>query len=107
MSVRTPKPPQRKLLRWRVTRIKSKGVEIGTVEAPDADSAIRQAIKDYGITDREQQKRLVTMPLTSSTVLSRPITEDSTGHIEWRGRRTKTGRRYDFMLANCLPLPAP
>jgi len=46
MSVRTPKPPQRKLQRWRITRIKANGVEIGTVEAPDADSAIRQAIKD-------------------------------------------------------------
>jgi hypothetical protein len=30
----------------------------GTVAAPDPDSAIRQAIKDYGITDREQQRRL-------------------------------------------------
>jgi hypothetical protein len=58
MSVRTPKPPQRKLQRWRVTRIKSKGVEIGTVEAPDAESAIKQAIKEYGISDREQRKRL-------------------------------------------------
>jgi hypothetical protein len=27
-------------------------------EAPDADSAIKRAIEQYGITDREQQKRL-------------------------------------------------
>jgi hypothetical protein len=32
-------------------------VEIGPVEAPDANTAIRRAIEEYGITDREQQKR--------------------------------------------------
>jgi antitoxin component HigA of HigAB toxin-antitoxin module len=58
MSVRTPKPPQRKLQRWRITYIKAKAVELGTVEAPDAESAIKRAIEQYGITDREQQKRL-------------------------------------------------
>jgi 1,2-phenylacetyl-CoA epoxidase PaaB subunit len=58
MSVRTPKPPQRKFPRWRITRIKAKAVEVGTVEAPDAESAIKRAIEAYGITDREQQKRL-------------------------------------------------
>jgi len=34
-------------------------VEIGWVDAPDADTAIKEAIKRYNITDREQQKRLV------------------------------------------------
>ena len=35
-----------------------KGSEIGTVEAPDAESAVREAIKKFGITDRERQKRI-------------------------------------------------
>jgi hypothetical protein len=29
-------------------------VEIGWVDAPDADTAIKEAIKRYNITDREQ-----------------------------------------------------
>ena len=42
-----------------VSRIKgTPAVEIGTVEAPDAESAIREAIRLYGVTDAEHQKRL-------------------------------------------------
>ena len=42
-----------------ISRIKgTPAVEIGWVDAPDAATAIKEAIKRYGITDREQQKRL-------------------------------------------------
>jgi hypothetical protein len=44
---------------WAISRIKSTpAVTLGHVEAPDAESAIREAIKRFGITDPEQQKRL-------------------------------------------------
>jgi hypothetical protein len=52
--------PREKLFRWRISRIRSTpAVEIGTVEAPDADRAIREAIKYYEITNPVHQERLV------------------------------------------------
>jgi hypothetical protein len=61
-----PSSPREKLLgireksfRWRITRIRTTpAVEVGTVEARDAESAIKEAIKYYGITDPEHQARL-------------------------------------------------
>jgi hypothetical protein len=45
---------------WAILRIKgTPAVEVGWVDAPDAATAIKEAIERYGITDREQQKRLV------------------------------------------------
>ena len=41
---------------FRIERLK--GAEVGTVEAPDAESAIQEAIKKFEITDRERQKRI-------------------------------------------------
>jgi hypothetical protein len=53
-------PPREKLFRWRISRIRATpAVEIGTVEAPDADRAIEEAIKYYGITNQVHQERLV------------------------------------------------
>jgi len=50
----------RKLYRWRIARIRGTPAEIiGHVEAPDADAAIKEAIREYGITDPEKQKRLI------------------------------------------------
>jgi hypothetical protein len=47
------------LPRWKVVRIKgSPAVEIGTVQAPDAATAIRIGIKEFEISDPEQRKRL-------------------------------------------------
>jgi hypothetical protein len=44
--------PREKLFRWRISRIRSTpAVEIGTVEAPDAEQAIEEAIKEFGITN--------------------------------------------------------
>jgi hypothetical protein len=46
-----------KLPRWRITRIRATpAVDIGTVEARDAEQAIQEAIKVFGITNPEQQK---------------------------------------------------
>jgi hypothetical protein len=46
--------------RWRISRIKSTpAVELGTIEAPNAEVAIQEAIMRYGITNPEHQKRLV------------------------------------------------
>jgi hypothetical protein len=45
---------------WAISRIKgTPAAEIGWVDAPDAETAIKEAIERYGITDREQQKRLM------------------------------------------------
>jgi hypothetical protein len=49
-----------KLSRWCITRIRSSPAAlIGYVETPDAQQAIRIAIRELGITDFEHQKRLV------------------------------------------------
>ncbi len=42
--------------------IRKKGQSIGTVRAPDAEAAIEVAIREYGITDPERQRRLVAQP---------------------------------------------
>ena len=53
-----PKPER--LYTWRIARIKgTPAADIGTVEAPDAETAIKEAIKKYGINNSEQRKRLV------------------------------------------------
>jgi hypothetical protein len=44
---------------WAISRIKGTlAVEIGRVEAPDAESAIKTAVEQFNITDPVQQKRL-------------------------------------------------
>jgi hypothetical protein len=46
--------------RWRITRTRGNRAElVGFVAAGDEESAIKAAIKDFKITDREKQKRLV------------------------------------------------
>jgi hypothetical protein len=58
MSKRKSVPP--KLYRWRISRTKATpAVEVGTVEAPDPDAAIKVAIERYGITNVWHQQRLV------------------------------------------------
>jgi 1,2-phenylacetyl-CoA epoxidase PaaB subunit len=54
-----PKKPA-KVHSWRIFRIKgTPAAEIGTVEAPDAETAIKVAIKEFNITNSEQQKWLM------------------------------------------------
>jgi hypothetical protein len=51
--------PAAKPLRWRISRIKSTpAAEIGTVFAPDAETAIRKAIEEFQI-PKLQHSRLV------------------------------------------------
>jgi hypothetical protein len=59
MVVQKRSPPSPKLFRWRITRLKaSPAALIGYVEAPDPDTAIRTAIREFAITNPEHQKRL-------------------------------------------------
>ena len=44
---------------WRITRIRgSRAEHLGVLEAPDAESAIAAGIRQFGVTDPEQQKRI-------------------------------------------------
>ncbi len=46
--------------KWRITRIKgTPAAYVGNVHAPDAETAIKTAIEEFGITNPEHQKRLV------------------------------------------------
>jgi hypothetical protein len=62
-------PPARETAKkkptWRITLVRKKGERIGTVEAADADEAIKVAIKTFAITDRERQCRLVAQRISS------------------------------------------
>jgi hypothetical protein len=49
----------KKMYEWRISRISKKSVFLGYVEAPDADAAVKTAIKRFEITDTEHQKRLI------------------------------------------------
>jgi hypothetical protein len=45
---------------WRISRIRgTPAADVGTVEAPDAKTAIQIAIEKYKIAGAEKQKRLV------------------------------------------------
>jgi hypothetical protein len=59
MSKRVSKPAA-KQPRWRISRIKATpAAELGTVTAPDAESAIAKAIKEWEIREPHRQQRLV------------------------------------------------
>jgi hypothetical protein len=48
-----------KLYRWRIVRLKkTPAADVGRVEAPAAETAIREAIRKYDITDPAPQQRL-------------------------------------------------
>jgi hypothetical protein len=51
------KPPKETLRRWRVTILRSRAHNLGTIEAPDAKTAEAEAVKLFGLTE-EQRKRL-------------------------------------------------
>ena len=55
-----PKSKPAPKIQWRISRIKgTPAAELGTVEAPDAASAIKVAIEQFGITDPNKQARLM------------------------------------------------
>jgi hypothetical protein len=59
-----PKRPSTKTYEWRITRVRATPAAlIGYVEAPDAERAIEEAIRAFGIIDPEQQKRLAALPV--------------------------------------------
>jgi hypothetical protein len=43
------KKPSKPSREWRITLIRAKGRYLGRVEAPDAESAIKAAIEQFGI----------------------------------------------------------
>ena len=44
---------------WRIIRIRgSRAQHLGVLEAPDAESAITAGIRQFGVNDPEQQKRI-------------------------------------------------
>jgi hypothetical protein len=51
------------LREWRITLVLAKGQYLGRVEAPDAETAIKVAIQQWGITDPQRQRRLVAQPI--------------------------------------------
>jgi hypothetical protein len=54
------KPAPKEMHSWRIHRIRSTpAAYIGIVEAPDEEAAIQVAIKEFKITDSDEQKRLV------------------------------------------------
>jgi len=47
-----------KLVAWRITRIRGNRADrLGVVQAPDAERAIKIAIREFRITDPEDRKR--------------------------------------------------
>ena len=49
---------------WEISRIKGTPAAIlGRIKAPTAESAIKEWIEKFGITDPEQQRRLVARPV--------------------------------------------
>ncbi len=52
--------PKKRIYIWRISRLKATpAAVIGLIEAPDAETAIKEAIVKFEINDSEQQKRLV------------------------------------------------
>jgi hypothetical protein len=49
-------PPEKREHQWAITLIRQRGKFLGYVSAPDAETAIQEAIE---IKDPEQQKRLI------------------------------------------------
>jgi hypothetical protein len=59
-SRRTPKS----VLKWKVTRIRGNSAhDYGTVEAANADAAVRKIVAEYQISDPEVLKRLAVRPV--------------------------------------------
>jgi hypothetical protein len=58
-AVADPRCPRSKSISWAITLIRQRGKLLGYVKAPDAKSAIEEAIKHFDIKDPQQQRRLV------------------------------------------------
>jgi hypothetical protein len=62
LAKRTRKKEPKEERSWRVVIFRKTATVVGIVEALDEQSAIKKAIKEYGITDPDQQRRLVAQP---------------------------------------------
>ncbi len=51
--------PRKPIRRWRIILVRAKGAPLGTVEAPDAESAIEIGAREFGYDAR----RLIAQPL--------------------------------------------
>jgi hypothetical protein len=49
---------------WRINLVRAKGQYLGRVEAPDAETAIKEAIRIYGVPEA-QRSRLIAQPSSS------------------------------------------
>jgi len=47
---------------WRITLVRAKGQYLGRVEAPDAESAIEGAVKEFNV-DEAHRARLIAQPV--------------------------------------------
>jgi hypothetical protein len=55
---------------WEISRIKGTPAAIlGRIKAPDAETAVKEWIEKFGITDPEQQNRLVARSPSEAAVL--------------------------------------
>jgi hypothetical protein len=54
----SPKP----LREWRITLIRAKGIYLGRVQAPDAETAIERAIAEFDVPEA-QRSRLIAQPV--------------------------------------------
>ena len=60
VTTRKKTDPAKREHRWRISLIKSTpAAELGTVSAPDAESAIAKAIEEWGITEPHRHRRLM------------------------------------------------
>jgi hypothetical protein len=58
------KPVHPKEYVWEISRIKSTPAAVlGRISAPDAETAVKEWIEKFGITDPQQQQRLVARPV--------------------------------------------
>ena len=61
MSPKSTKPKET-MRRWRIILVRAKGQRLGTVEAPDVDSAIKIAIAEFSVAEA-QRSRLIAQPV--------------------------------------------
>jgi hypothetical protein len=67
--------------RWRITRRNVALATIGYVEAPDAETAIKKAIKEFKITNIQIQQHLVAERIKRSAQRGRQLKKPQTGDL--------------------------
>jgi hypothetical protein len=61
-----PRPPKKptaaKLRNWRVSIMRSRAQQIGTIAAPDAKAAMAEAVEKFGLSEEQRKRLLVWAP---------------------------------------------